>query len=163
MSTEEATTNEVWVYGGLHLDRKGTRYNLWIDPTGHELLYAVKGGPFVVGGKYSVEVIRTEDNVTLYVPKHSDYSGQLVDREQKLELEIADRAAKTRYEVIRHHKSDSTRSQLDATLTPLCKAASKLRTQAEIDALVAYVSRTIISAWRAGRYDDHKGITPWEK
>jgi hypothetical protein len=138
-------TPERWIYGGVHVSGKGKRVHAWIDPGGHEHVYADTGS-YVIGGIYDVEVDRENANLTRTAPK---YTGErIADDDRRRELYAADQFARAQLARLAMERGDAKRDELAGLLDPLREFAATLRTSAERDAFAAMVLRTINTAWR---------------
>jgi hypothetical protein len=134
---------ERWTFAGTRVNAKGKRVHAWLEPGGSAYLYAPKGSP-VIGGVYTVQVKREDDSVRRTEPQ---YDGEINPDIDRAELQARDHAAKVRLAGIAAERKQGGYQALDEAIEPLVKVAAKLRTGAERDALIAYVTRRLNAAW----------------
>jgi hypothetical protein len=151
---EPPHTTERWIYGGLRMLNTGT-VHAWLPepaagrPLPEELWYRVKAkGDWMVGGIYTATVTRAGQRVQLY-GSPGPWLQRFEDREAVARLEVLDRAA--RDEIA--HNALKRRAAKDPALAtairPLLELAAGLRTDAQVRALLAYVTEQIYAArWR---------------
>ena len=154
--TEQPTTPEenweveFWTYGGVRVagarkslaERK--REHVWFDANHNDYWFGDKRDRSV-GGVYRVEVWHKPDGGLRRREPMFDHQSE--DREFVATLEAQDRAARTALAQIARERNALKQSVLDGMLLPLENIAGQLRTQQEIDALVAYVSRHLLNAY----------------
>jgi len=149
------TVTEIWTFAGRRLDAKGRAHHEWIPSEGETLWFKVTGS-YVIGGRYDVQVIHHPAGGTSMrgVPT---YIRPIQDTEQIAVWEAQDKASQTTAAVLRRERSAAASSELDRALGPLLTIAARMKTQAEIDALVAMVTRKIVTTYNTGRYEIHRG------
>jgi hypothetical protein len=142
-------THELWTWAGLRLN--GDKPSIcWIDPDGHELYFSNrKLAGSAIGGTYRAEIIRKPDGgISLFgapvFVRAAEYGSDDTDR---LRWTAADKLTRTAQARKRAEANAAKRSALDDALAPVVKIAAGLRTNADRDALAAYVLREINSAW----------------
>jgi hypothetical protein len=114
-------TPEVWTYAGRRVAANGkTLVHAWVDDTGEERYY-VKLKALEVGGRYTVEVARDGERVS--VSQHVVWEGTLPqtgpDRERVQGWKAEDRAAQHTIERRREEKRVADDSQLEEALDVL--------------------------------------------
>jgi len=155
--TEETTEPvvEIWTFTGRRLDSKGRVHHEWVPSEGETLWFGVTGS-YVIGGRYDVQVVHQPNGRTSMqgTPK---YIRPIHDTEQIAVWEAQDKASQTTAAVLRRERSAAASSELDRTLGPVLSVAAGLKTQAEVDAFVAMVTRKIVTSYNTGRYEIHRG------
>lgn len=136
--------DEVWTYAGRR-EHKGKRLFAWQDPH-RKLGYFAKLPALTIGGRYTVSVVRSDKNVTVY--GEARYTGERLDDEQeRREMEALDVAAAANLAARTRDRNDSRRKALDDAVEPLAAIARKLAFGHERDAFLAYVIRRISRDW----------------
>jgi hypothetical protein len=147
-SADVERVHEMWTWAGARLDRAGKLQFCWVDPDGHELCFGkAKLAGSAIGATYRAEIVRKPDGgVSLYgapeFVRRADYED-----ERRLQWTAADKIARTVQARKRAEANAAKQNALDEALAPVVAIAATLRTNADKDALAAYVLRSIRTAW----------------
>jgi len=148
---EPPRTSERWIYGGLRVLKAGT-VHAWIPeppaggPLPEELWYRFKAsGHWTVGGIYTATVVRTERHVELY-GSPGPWLQRFDDQEAVVRLEVLDRAARDQIARTALERRAAKDPALASAIRPLLQVAGSLRTDAQVRALLAYVTEQIYAA-----------------
>jgi hypothetical protein len=137
---------EQWVYAGLRIDNGGKKRYAWIDPAGRERWFSKGAAHHVIGAAYDVHVTYNDDRCT----RHGDPTfARAADHDDPkvAEYEAADRIAKTHLASRQRERNAARTSALDEAIVPLERIAAHFVSGADLDALTAYVTRRIHSAY----------------
>jgi hypothetical protein len=146
MSDDDVKTTERWVYAGVRIGSGGKRVCTWIDPSGHTLRYVERNADAVIGARYEATVTRDGGKCNLWgQPRFVEKPDH--DDPKVAEYATADRIAKIRLARAQIERSAAKIDALEAALAPIEELAASYRNQANLDALVAYVSRRIHNAY----------------
>jgi hypothetical protein len=148
---EPSRTSERSIYGGLRVLKAGT-VHAWIPepPAGQrlpeELWYRFKAsGHWTVGGIYTATVARTGRHVELY-GSPGPWMQRFDDREAVARLEVLDRTARDQIARTVQERRAAKDPALATAIRPLLEVAAGLRTDAQVRALLAYVTERIYAA-----------------
>jgi hypothetical protein len=148
---ERSRTSERWIYGGLRVLKAGT-VHAWIPepPVGQglpdEVWYRFKtSGHWTVGGIYTATVARTGRQVELY-GSPGPWLQRFDDRDAVARLEVLDRTARDQIARTALERRAAKDPALAAAIRPLLEVAARLRTDAQVRALLAYVTEQIYAA-----------------
>jgi hypothetical protein len=155
MSGDSGKTTELWAYAGVRLGSKGRRCCAWVDPSDCMRKYIERSADHVIGARYKATVERDGDKVALFGTPEFEQKPDRYDP-KVAQWAAADRIAKTRLARLQMERSAARVDALEAALAPIEELAASYRNGADLDALVAYVSRRIHHAYftrmaRAGR------------
>jgi hypothetical protein len=151
---EPARTTERWIYGGLRILNART-VHAWLpepaagQPLPEELWYRLKAnGHWIVGGIYTATVTRTDQRVQLYGPP-GPWQQRFENRDAVARLEVLDRSARDQIARATLQRRAANDPALATAIRPLPELAAGLRTDAQVRALLAYVTEQIYAArWR---------------
>lgn len=151
---DEPTTTERWIYGGVRVLNAGT-VHAWIPEPGagqqlsDELWYRLKaGGHWVIGGVYTATVARSAQRVQLH-GSPGPWLHRFADRDAVARLEVLDRSARDEIARTALQRRAAKDPALAAAIRPLLELAAGLRTDAQVRALLAYVTEQVYAArWR---------------
>jgi len=148
-TTDPVPAAERWIYGGLRLnDTK--QVHAWLpepsagEPLGRELWYRHKGG-WVVGGIYQATVSRPGQHLHLHGTP-GPWLQRYEDRAAVGRLEVLDRQARDAAALLALERKAAKEPALAQALEPLLAIAATLVTDAQIRALMAYVSDQVYVA-----------------
>lgn len=151
--SEDGYTVERWLYAGLRLDGKGTKYIAWQPAEGDELWYRAgrSDGVLSIGATYEVQVRRYTDDKGDHITKRATtpvyVEGRDPDDPRPAEWTATTAIANVRIASARRSKKDAEVTALDDALRPLMRIAAKQRLGADRDAFVAHVVRKLTGAW----------------
>jgi hypothetical protein len=136
-------TAERWRYAGRRTNDAGRLLHEWLTPEHGTKWWKAGQETFVVGGYYDVRVTWKETGATMYgTPSFSSHSPS----GQSAEWEVKDLAAVTEVKKARREASAKKDKALLDALAPLEAIAAKLIDPADMDALVAVVTRRLNQA-----------------
>jgi len=151
-ATDTTTTpekfTEHWTWAGRRLNHKDEVRAVWAGPDGTQRSYPAKYAGKVIGGTYSVTISRSADGATtlwgipvFFEPPHVD------DDPQFLDWAIQDGTCMARKRLKAMERAAAKQSPLDRALEPILDIAARMRTNADRDALAAYIIREIDRSW----------------
>jgi len=140
---------ERWIYGGLRL-HEGKKVHAWLpepvtgEPVGWELLYR-KRGSWVVGGIYQAMAARFGEHVHLH-GQPGPWLQRYDDAAAVARLEVLDRQARDALALMALERKAAKDPVLADAVRPLLAIAAALVTDAQVRALIAYLTEEIYVA-----------------
>jgi hypothetical protein len=136
---EPEPVEEVWAYGGVRADSKGTRQHAWLLDAGRgKVVYFGKFHADAVGELYRVSVVRDASGpASVYGKPRYSADGRL-DTETVAQLRAEHQAALTALSLARRHRAAARRNELDDLAQPLRVIAARM-TRPDRVALAAWL------------------------